>query len=103
MGMVRCLFFIRELADQDDSNCADADPMGTVYFSSPLYRKNLHYRVVPKPDKAVDQIVVMKEYIMEHHPNHTGIIYCYSVKVCAFAYFNFLYCHLTDNGCVGHP
>ena len=103
MGMVRCLFLIKELADQDDFNCADADPMGTVYFSSPLYRRNLHYRVVPKPDKAADQIVAMKEYIMEHHPNHTGIIYCYSVKVCAFAYFNFLYGHLTDNGCVGHP
>ncbi|KIM36716.1 hypothetical protein M413DRAFT_449052 [Hebeloma cylindrosporum] len=58
----------------------DADPLGTVYFSSPLYRKNLHYRIVPKPDKAADQFVAMKEYILEHHANDTGIIYCYSVK-----------------------
>ncbi|KAF8970329.1 P-loop containing nucleoside triphosphate hydrolase protein [Flammula alnicola] len=58
----------------------DAPPLGTVYFSSPLYRKNLHYSVVPKPDKAADQIIAMKDYILEHHPNDTGIIYCFSVK-----------------------
>ena len=52
-----------------------------MYFSSPLYRKNLHYKVVPKPDKTTDQIVAMKDYILEHHANDTGIIYCFSIKV----------------------
>lgn len=58
-----------------------ATATGTIYFSSPLYRKNLHYKVVPKPDKAVDQIVAMKDYILEHHAHDTGIIYCFSIKV----------------------
>ncbi|PPQ78009.1 hypothetical protein CVT25_015565 [Psilocybe cyanescens] len=61
-----------------DGNNAQAQ--GTVYFSAPLYRKNLHYRVVPKPDKAAAHLEAMKDYILEHHPNDTGIIYCFTVK-----------------------
>ena len=60
---------------------ADAPSLGTVYFSSPLYRKNLHYSVVPKPDKAEQQIAAMRDYILDKHPNDTGIIYCFSIKV----------------------
>jgi hypothetical protein len=37
--------------------------------------------VVPKPDKAEHHILAIKDYILEKHPNDTGIIYCYSVKV----------------------
>ena len=59
----------------------DAPTQGTVYFSSPLYRKNLHYRVVPKPGKAADHLEAMKDYILEYHPNDTGIIYCFTTKV----------------------
>ena len=59
----------------------DAPTQGTVYFSSPLYRKNLHYRVVPKPGKAADHLEAMRDYILDHHPNDTGIIYCFSTKV----------------------
>ena len=62
----------------------DAPTQGTVYFSSPLYRKNLHYRVVPKPAKAADLLEAMRDYILEYHPNHTGIIYCFTTKVCYF-------------------
>jgi len=92
-GTLLSVNIVRGRANQADFNCADAEPIGTVFFSSPLYRKNLHYRVVPKPDKAADQIVSMKEYIMEHHPNDTGIIYCYSVKVCSLAYLHSPYNH----------
>ncbi|PVG04636.1 ATP-dependent DNA helicase [Serendipita vermifera] len=61
-----------------DGNSAPAK--GTVYFSSPLYRKNLHYRVVQKPASASDVIDVMAKYITEEHSGHTGIIYCLSKK-----------------------
>ncbi|KDR76542.1 hypothetical protein GALMADRAFT_120706 [Galerina marginata CBS 339.88] len=61
-----------------DGNNANAE--GTVYFSSPLYRKNLHYRVVPKPDRAADHLEAMKDYILENHANETGIIYCFTIK-----------------------
>ena len=67
-----------------DFFCLDAPTKGTVYFSSPLYRKNLHYRVVPKPAKAADLLEAMRDYILEYHPNHTGIIYCFTTKVFFF-------------------
>ncbi|KAF8816782.1 ATP-dependent DNA helicase [Phlegmacium glaucopus] len=58
----------------------DAPTEGTVYFSSSLYRKNLHYRVVPKPDKGTAHLEAMRDYILEHHPNDTGIIYCFTTR-----------------------
>lgn len=65
----------------------DAKSSGTVYFFSPLYRKNLHYRVVPKPSKASDVTKEMVDYILEHHPNDSGIVYCLSKKVSVFFSF----------------
>ncbi|KXN84458.1 Mediator of RNA polymerase II transcription subunit 34 [Leucoagaricus sp. SymC.cos] len=58
----------------------NAKATGTVYFFSPLYRKNLHYRIVPKPSKASDVTKAMVDYILEHHPNDSGIVYCLSKK-----------------------
>ncbi|KAF8156587.1 P-loop containing nucleoside triphosphate hydrolase protein [Crassisporium funariophilum] len=58
----------------------NAPTQGTTYFSSPLYRKNLHYRVASKPDKAADHLEAMRDYILQHHPNDTGIIYCFTTK-----------------------
>ena len=58
-----------------------ANATGTVYFSAPLYRKNLHYSVLPKPAAANAIIQTMADYIMEKHAEQTGIIYCLSKKV----------------------
>lgn len=58
----------------------NADTQGTVYFSSPLYRKNLHYTVLRKPLKAADVMKEMTQYILEHHLNDSGIVYCLSKK-----------------------
>lgn len=57
---------------------------GTIYFSAPLYRKNLHYKVVPKLAKGADAISAMRTYILENHKGHSGIVYCLSKKVSGF-------------------
>ncbi|KAI0777314.1 P-loop containing nucleoside triphosphate hydrolase protein [Trametes elegans] len=57
-----------------------ANTKGTVIFTAPLYRKNLHYAVVPKPASASAAIHVMRDYILEHHPHDSGIVYCLSKK-----------------------
>lgn len=55
--------------------------VGTVYFSSPLYRKNLHYRVLPKASSAEQVLRDITSYITDNHPNDSGIIYCFTKKV----------------------
>ncbi|KAL5498565.1 hypothetical protein ACEPAH_1919 [Sanghuangporus vaninii] len=61
-----------------NGTAATAD--GTVYFSAPLYRKNLHYTVAPKPSSASGVIKAMTKYILDHHRNDSGIVYCMSKK-----------------------
>jgi hypothetical protein len=58
-----------------------AAPHGTVKFTSPLYRKNLHYRVVPKPSSAAEVVSNIVRYILEHQRDETGIVYCLSRAV----------------------
>ncbi|EIN09098.1 ATP-dependent DNA helicase [Punctularia strigosozonata HHB-11173 SS5] len=53
---------------------------GTVYFSAPLYRKNLHYKVLPKPAASKDVLKVMAQYILTNHADQSGIVYCYRKK-----------------------
>lgn len=67
----------------------DASAEGTVYFSAPLYRKNLHYKVVAKPEKAETLLLSIRDYILEKYPNDTGIIYCFTIKVRSTLYFGF--------------
>lgn len=57
-----------------------AQPNKTVFFSAPLYRKNLHYSVKTKPSNASAVIQEMADDILANHPNDTGIIYCLSQK-----------------------
>lgn len=60
---------------------AVAEPGKTVFFSSPLYRKNLHYKVLPKPQKESDHLDMMVNYILENYPNQSGIVYCTTKQV----------------------
>ncbi|KAH9019603.1 P-loop containing nucleoside triphosphate hydrolase protein [Lactarius deliciosus] len=60
------------------TNGTAAKPLGTVLFTSPLYRKNLHYKVLPKASDRVGAVRDMVKYILDRHPNETGIIYCLS-------------------------
>lgn len=61
----------------------DAAAEGTVYFSAPLYRKNLHYSVLPKPSSSNKVLEIMSDYILKNHKNSSGIIYCLAKKVCS--------------------
>ncbi|OWZ78617.1 ATP-dependent DNA helicase [Cryptococcus neoformans Bt85] len=53
---------------------------GTVFFSSPLFRPNLHYKVLPKASNAKTAIAEMGKWIQEKHPGESGIVYCLSKK-----------------------
>ncbi|KAJ1299658.1 hypothetical protein OPQ81_009110 [Rhizoctonia solani] len=66
---------MRQVTDGNNANASD-----TVYFSAPLYRKNLHYSVLPKPASAAAAIQVMADYITQNHAGHSGIVYCLSKK-----------------------
>jgi hypothetical protein len=77
MAQVRRLAFPFHFSNQ----IIDAKTNATVYFSAPLYRKNLHYQILPKPSSAAAAITAMKDYILENHPNQTGIVYCFTKKV----------------------
>ncbi|EJD54785.1 ATP-dependent DNA helicase [Auricularia subglabra TFB-10046 SS5] len=57
-----------------------ANTAGTVYFSAPLYRPNLHYSVLPKPSGAVAALTTMADYILASHAEDSGIVYCLSKK-----------------------
>ncbi|WWD07841.1 hypothetical protein V865_005947 [Kwoniella europaea PYCC6329] len=57
-----------------------AKSTGTVFFSAPLFRPNLHYKVLSKPSNAKSAIAAMGEWIQKNHSGQSGIIYCLSKK-----------------------
>lgn len=63
---------------QKTSTGESALPNTSVLFTSPLYRKNLHYSVISKPTAAAAVIDIIVEYIKENHSKKCGIIYCLS-------------------------
>ncbi|KAH9470778.1 hypothetical protein MJO29_003436 [Puccinia striiformis f. sp. tritici] len=57
-----------------------AKPTGTVLFTSPLSRPNLHYQVLKKPASANDLIDQIVEWIEQNHSGCQGIVYTLSQK-----------------------
>ncbi|KAI9315676.1 P-loop containing nucleoside triphosphate hydrolase protein [Dichotomocladium elegans] len=55
-------------------------PNGTLVYSAPLYRPNLIYQVIQKPETHAETIRHMAMWIMTHHPGESGIIYCTTKK-----------------------
>ncbi|KAJ3719596.1 P-loop containing nucleoside triphosphate hydrolase protein [Lentinula guzmanii] len=56
------------------------NPPRTVYFTSPLYRPNLHYQVLPKASEGNKVYDEMTAWILERHREDSGIVYCLSKK-----------------------
>ncbi|SPO30564.1 related to RecQ family helicase RecQL1 [Ustilago trichophora] len=56
----------------------NAAPMRTIYFTAPLFRANLMYQVVQRPQQAKAAAEAIIDYILEHHAGHSGIVYCLS-------------------------
>ncbi|KZT54726.1 ATP-dependent DNA helicase [Calocera cornea HHB12733] len=77
-SVLKDLLKILKMRPVVDGNAATID--GTVYFSSPLYRANLHYSVLPKPSSQAAAIQAMADYILAHHARDSGIVYCLSKK-----------------------
>ncbi|SGY99532.1 BQ5605_C034g11289 [Microbotryum silenes-dioicae] len=55
-----------------------AQPNTTVMFTSPLFRPNLRFSVVPKPPSAAAQTQAIVDEILTSHSNDIGIVYCLS-------------------------
>ncbi|CBQ69103.1 related to RecQ family helicase RecQL1 [Sporisorium reilianum SRZ2] len=56
----------------------NAAPKRTIYFTAPLFRPNLLYQVVQRPQQANAAAEAMVDYILQHHAGHSGIVYCLS-------------------------
>ncbi|KZT35847.1 ATP-dependent DNA helicase [Sistotremastrum suecicum HHB10207 ss-3] len=50
----------------------------TVYFTAPLYRPNLHYKVIPKHPGTKTVLQSISKYICTEHLGQSGIIYCFT-------------------------
>ncbi|KAJ9475022.1 putative ATP-dependent helicase SGS1 (putative) [Pseudozyma hubeiensis] len=56
----------------------NAAPLRTIYFTAPLFRPNLVYQVVQRPQQAKAAAEAIVDYILQHHAGHSGIVYCLS-------------------------
>nr|XP_018265542.1 ATP-dependent DNA helicase [Kwoniella dejecticola CBS 10117]OBR87700.1 ATP-dependent DNA helicase [Kwoniella dejecticola CBS 10117] len=72
------LLKILRLGPITDGNAAKST--GTVFFSAPLFRPNLQYKVLPKASSSKMAIAAMGQWIQQTHPGQSGIIYCLSKK-----------------------
>lgn len=57
---------------------ASSPPDGTVYFTAPLHRPNLHYSVVSRPNATKDANHAITEFILQKHMGQSGIVYTLS-------------------------
>ncbi|CAO1636822.1 unnamed protein product [Sympodiomycopsis kandeliae] len=75
---LRDVIHILGMPDTTEPTCAW--PNRTVYFTAPLHRPNLIYKVMTRPSSAQASAQMICDWILEHHPNETGIVYCLSKK-----------------------
>ena len=50
------------------SDPSAANASGTIFFSAPLYRPNLHYKVLSKPSNGRAAIERIGSWIQQNHP-----------------------------------
>ncbi|KAG0211042.1 hypothetical protein BGX28_008612 [Mortierella sp. GBA30] len=55
-------------------------PRGTMLFETPLFRPNLAYKVITRPNSNQDTFRFLVNYILEKHNKSNGILYCLSKK-----------------------
>ncbi|KAJ3823997.1 P-loop containing nucleoside triphosphate hydrolase protein [Lentinula raphanica] len=63
-----------------DAAPTSKDPPRTLYFTSPLYRPNLHYQVLPKATDSSKVFEEMTMWILANHRDDSGIVYCLSKR-----------------------
>lgn len=73
---------LRILALPRATSPGEAVPGTTVLFTAPLYRPNLRYQILPKPQAPVAQLKAIFDYIQSEHSNDIGIIYCLTRSDC---------------------
>lgn len=56
----------------------NAAPKRTIYFTAPLFRPNLAYKVVQRPQQTKAAAEAIVDYILQNHAGHSGIVYCLS-------------------------
>ncbi|KAI7886348.1 ATP-dependent DNA helicase [Lichtheimia hyalospora FSU 10163] len=55
-------------------------PNATLVYTAPLYRPNLIYKVIEKPEKDADVLQHIVQWIKTYHTKSSGIVYCFSKK-----------------------
>ncbi|OMH80348.1 ATP-dependent DNA helicase Q1 [Zancudomyces culisetae] len=63
----------------ENENTKD-DIRGTLVLKNPIWRSNLRYQVLLKPNSLAKQVEKIISWILENHPNEKGIIYCRTIK-----------------------
>lgn len=71
---------LKTLGMRDATSPTHANREGSVLFTSPLYRPNLRYRVIPKSSKASDNITDLATFVEREHRDQSGIVYTLSKK-----------------------
>ena len=71
---------LRILSLPSTTDPSHAQSRRTIYFRAPLHRPNLYYRVLTRPSSTVASQEQMVSYILSHHENQSGIVYCLSRK-----------------------
>ncbi|MBW0481303.1 hypothetical protein O181_021018 [Austropuccinia psidii MF-1] len=77
-NVMKDLLKILKLGPITGSRNANRD--GTVLFTAPLNRPNLHYQVLPKPHSAAELIDELASWIEKNWPGSQGIVYTLSQK-----------------------